>query len=110
MEILIFMKFFERLKKTLNKRYMGILFGITLPFIALFLLWKIQMNDRSLSEFIALIIKNTDLQTSLLTYSILPNMFIFYFVNFRWRWDNFTTGLVGSTIFLVLIIAALILL
>lgn len=104
------MSFLSKLKGKLDKRYIGIVVGTLLPFVALFILWQVQMNERTLKEFVTLIIKNTDLQTGLLTYSILPNMFLFYFVNFRWRWDHFTTGLVASTIFLVLIIAALILL
>jgi len=94
----------------LDTRIAGILIGILFPLIVILVIWQTQMGDRTLGQFFRFLGSRSSLQNNILIMLVIPNMFVFYFTNFRWKMDKFTTGLVGTTIFLALVVAILIML
>ncbi|HZH87477.1 MAG TPA: hypothetical protein VFD77_09170 [Brumimicrobium sp.] len=100
----------NKLGRKLDNRKMGIIFGIVLPIIGFLIFWQWKHNERSLSDLYRFMSSTSNNRNELLIFPIIPNLLLFYFANFQWRWDRFTTGLVGVTIILTVIIALLILL
>ncbi|PWH81888.1 hypothetical protein [Brumimicrobium oceani] len=100
----------DKLGKKLDSRLMGVVFGIALTIIGFVVFWQWKYSDRSFSQLYTLISASENHRNDLLVFSLIPNLLLFYFTNFQWRWDRFTTGLVGVTIILTVVVAALILL
>lgn len=99
----------DNLGKKLDSRKMGIIFGIVLTILGFIVFWQWKHGHRSLSELYRYMASSPNKRSDLLIFSVIPNLLLFYFTNFQWRWDKFTTGLVGVTIVLTVIIASLIL-
>lgn len=99
----------DNLGKKLDSRKMGVIFGIGLPIIGFVVFWQWKHGQRSLSELYNYMASSPNKRSDLLIFSVIPNLLLFYFTNFQWRWDKFTTGLVTVTIVLTVIIALLIL-
>lgn len=104
------MGFINRLEKRFNNRKWGIVIGLFFPIIALIILWQWNLSEKSLSGFLKFLNINASLRDNFLIFSLLPNLILFYFSNFRFRFDRFTTGLVFATVILTLIVSILILL
>lgn len=90
------------LKAKLDKRSIGIATGLILPIIAFFLFWQFKYGEKSPEQLWYYMTLNSANRNDLMIFPLLPNLVIFYFTNFQWRWDNFTTGLVGTTILLAI--------
>ena len=104
------MGFINKLGNKLDSRKMGLLFGIVLPIIGFIIFWQWKHGQKTFSDIYRFMKSSSNNRNELLIFPIIPNLLLFYFTNFRWRWDNFTTGLVAVTIFLTVITALLILL
>lgn len=102
------MSFSEKLGKKLDYLKVGIIVSILLPIIVFILLWQFQYGEKGLAEIFRFMSRNSMQQNDLLIFSLLPNLLLFYFTNFQWRWDKFTTGLVAVTIILTIPVAVLI--
>ncbi|HLV42438.1 MAG TPA: hypothetical protein VKY37_09175 [Brumimicrobium sp.] len=100
----------NKLGNKLDKKKIGLLFGIILPIIGFVIFWQWKHSQRSLNGVFRFMASSSNNRNELLIFPIIPNLFLFYLTNFRWRWDRFTTGLVGVTIVLTVIVALLILL
>ncbi len=98
----------DKLGKKLDSRMMGIVFGIGLTIIGFVIFWQWKHGHRSLSGLYNYMAASPNKRSDILIFSIIPNLLLFYFANFQWRWDKFTTGLVTVTISLTAIIAILI--
>ncbi len=90
------------LKAKLDKRSIGIAMGLILPIISFFLFWQFKYGEKSPQQLWYYMTLNSANRNDLMIFPLLPNLVIFYFTNFRWRWDNFTTGIVGTTILLAI--------
>jgi hypothetical protein len=99
-----------KLGNKLDSRKMGIIFGIVLPILGFIIFWQWKHGDSTLSDIWRFMASSSSNRNELLIFPIIPNLLLFYFTNFQWRWDRFTTGIVGVTIFLTVIVALLILL
>jgi len=88
------------LKAKLDKRSIGIAMGLILPIISFFLFWQFKYGEKSPQQLWYYMTLNSTNRNDLMIFPLLPNLVIFYFTNFQWRWDNFTTGIVGTTILL----------
>ncbi|MFA5573872.1 MAG: hypothetical protein WC994_02330 [Brumimicrobium sp.] len=102
------MSFFNKLGKKLDDRKYGIIFGILFPIIAFVLLWMIRFSDLTFQQMYNLAANSPD-NRNVAIFPILPNLFLFYFSNFRLKWNRFTTGLVAVTIVYATLIAFVIL-
>jgi hypothetical protein len=100
----------ENLGKKLDSRMMGIIFGIVLPIIGFIVFWQWKHGEKTFSGLYHFMTSSSNNRNDLLIFSVIPNLLLFYFTNFQWRWDRFTTGLVGVTIVLTVVVALLILL
>jgi len=90
------------LKAKLDKRSIGIALGLILPIISFFLFWQFKYGEKSPEQLWDYMTWNSANRNDLMIFPLLPNLVIFYFTNFQWRWDNFTTGIVGTTILLAI--------
>jgi hypothetical protein len=90
------------LKKRFDKRSTGVVFGLITPIIAFILFWQFKYGNKDLEELWYYMTLSSANRNDLMIFPLLPNMVMFYFSNFQWRWDEFTTGLVGTTIVLAL--------
>ncbi|RFC53869.1 hypothetical protein [Brumimicrobium aurantiacum] len=100
----------DNLGKKLDSRPMGIVFGLVLPVFGFVIFWQWKHGARSFDELYHFLAASPNNRNDLLVFSVIPNLLLFYLTNFRWRWDKFTTGLVGVTIILSVVVASLILL
>ena len=91
-----------------DKTVYGIIAGLTLPVIGFFLSFLIKTRGTpfTFSDYVDMA-RHGDNQQDILIFCIIPNMFLFYFTNFRWDIFNFTKGLVGVTLLLGLGLFAL---
>jgi hypothetical protein len=94
----------EKLKK-MDRAIIGVLLGAILPIVGFIISYYVKTygTDVDFSGYINRAI-NGDEQQDILIFSMLPNMFLFYFTNFRWNLMEFTKGLVAVTILLGLML------
>ncbi len=82
-----------------DKVHWGIISGLSLTILRFFISYPILTNgiqDMTMSRYFNYMFNGVDKQ-NVMIFCLLPNMFLFYLVNFRWRMVEFTKGLVGVT-------------
>jgi len=93
----------EKLKK-FDKIVAGILLGGILPIIGFIVSYfvKTASLDTTFENYLNITFNNSMAgeQQDILIFSIIPNMLLFYFTNFRWGFYEMTKGLVGVTLVL----------
>lgn len=89
----------EKKAKIDNLMY-GILFGVVLPIIGFYLSYFVKTRGTPVDfdMYMRLAFHSNEQQQDILIFCLIPNMFMFYISNFRYRWMEFTKGLVGTTI------------
>jgi hypothetical protein len=94
------MGFQEKLKKY-DKLVYGITLGVILPIIAFFLSYYIKASAIiSFNDYFGILLRDSSDKMDIIIFTMIPNMFLFYFVNFRWNLYEFTKGLVSVTLIL----------
>ena len=91
----------EKLAK-IDKVSIGLIFGIILPIIGFFASFMVKGGQVTFDEYVALAMNTNADQQDILIFCLIPNMFMFYLSNFRWQFNEFTKGLVGVTIVLLI--------
>ena len=104
------MSFSDKLVKYDQLKF-GLILGLILPifgFLGSYLL-KASPMDISLNDYFFNHLLHSENQMDIIIFSMLPNMLLFYFVNFRWALYEFTKGIVGITLImgLTVVIASL---
>ena len=94
----------EKLKK-MDRALIGVLIGALLPIIGFIISYYVKTigSDIDFNGYVSRALHG-DEQQDILIFSMLPNMFLFYFTNFRWNLMEFTKGLVAVTILLGLLL------
>jgi len=93
------MNFTDKIKKY-DKVSLGIIIGLTLPilgFLASYAI-KVDTSQVTLSDYFFNYLFHSIDKMDIIIFSMIPNMFLFYFVNFRWAMYEFTKGIVGITL------------
>ncbi|MBK7128789.1 MAG: hypothetical protein IPM74_02260 [Crocinitomicaceae bacterium] len=87
----------EKYDKTIN----GILAGLILPILGYIVSFfvKTRGTDIDFTGYWEYTLRGEQ-QQDILIFCLIPNMFFFYFTNFRWNAYNMTKGLVGVTLIL----------
>lgn len=87
----------EKYDKTIN----GIIAGLILPILGYIVSFfvKTRGTDIDFGQYWEYTLRG-DQQQDILIFCLIPNMFFFYFTNFRWNTYNMTKGLVGVTLIL----------
>ena len=90
------------MKEKLNKALIGVLIGAILPMVGFLISYPIKTRGTNIdfSGYIDMALHSTANQQDILIFCMLPNMFLFYFTNFRWGMYEFTKGLVATTLLL----------
>ena len=97
----------EKLKKY-DKTVIGVVVGLVLTVLG-FLLANIVLtrgNPFPISEFLRMLV-DSQYSQNIMIFCLLPNMFLFYLVNFRWNLGEFTKGLVAVTLLLAVTLVVL---
>jgi hypothetical protein len=89
-------------KKKVDKVQLGIAFGILLPIIGFFIYWTWRHGEKNWDQYLNFILASSANRNEPLIFPMVPNLILFYFSNFLYRLDQFTVGLVGTTIVLVI--------
>jgi hypothetical protein len=82
----------------IDKISWGVLLGLILPLISFVVYWKLNFLG-TFDEFITHILASSRNRNNPLVFSMIPNLVVFYLSNFQLKINNFTVGLVGSTLF-----------
>lgn len=90
-----------------DKTHYGIIVGLILPVLGFFLGYYVKFSPRPLALYWDYMIKSTIYQTEILTFSLVPSLFLFYFLFFRWKLDQATKGLVLVSLVYVIIVVSL---
>ena len=91
----------EKIEK-LDKVGLGLIFGIVLPILGFFASYAVKGGAVTFDEYVSLAMNTNADQQDILIFCLIPNMFMFYLSNFRWQLNEFTKGLVGVTIVLLI--------
>ncbi len=94
------MKLMEKWGKRMDFTWVGVLLGVVFPVIAFFIFWQIKYGEKDWEQLYYYITLNSANRNDLLIFPLLPNLVLFYFTNFQWRWDRFTLGIVATTVIL----------
>ena len=99
----------DKLKKYDTVMY-GIIISIVLLILGFLLSYLIRTSGTEIpfSNYLkSLGSRNNPNRMDILIFSLLPNMFLFYFTNFRWQMYEFIKGQVGVSVIFCLIIVFL---
>lgn len=89
-------------KTKIDKMQYGVALGVILPIIGFFVYWSWRQGDKNWEQYLNFIWASSSNRNEPLIFPMVPNLILFYFSNFLYRLDNFTVGLVGTTIVLVI--------
>ena len=97
----------EKLEK-IDTTAWGLIIGAILPIIGFYLSYIVKtwgvFPAISFGEYVDLAFSGSQHQQDILIFSLIPNMFLFYFSNFRWQLNAFTKGLVGITVVCLIVL------
>ncbi len=93
------MKFSEKYDKALY----GLIAGFILPIIGFFLSYQVKFYPGPLRIYWNYLLYNRYEQTSIFTFSMLPSLFLFYFILFKWKMDYASKTFVGISLIYVTI-------
>ncbi len=95
----------DKLKKFDTVSY-GVVVSIILLAVGFFVsfLVKTMGTDLTLSNYFNFLTYDNPERMDILIFSMIPNMFLFYFTNFQWQMYNFIKGLVGISVIFCLAI------
>lgn len=100
----------NKLGNKLDSQRIGLIFGLVLPILGFLIFWQWKLSDKTFNELYSYLRASSSNRNEFLIFPLIPNLLLFYFTNFQWRWDKFTAGLVAVTISLTVIVTILILL
>lgn len=89
-------------KKKIDRWEIGLAVGLILPIIAFFVFWEWKYAEKDWENLMYFMKARSDNRNSILVFTMVPNLILFYFSNFQFRIDKFTMGLVGITIALTI--------
>lgn len=90
----------EEKQSKFDKVSLGVIAGLILPIIGFVISYYVK-NRNGIVDFdtyVDLAFNQSAEQQDILIFTLIPNMLMFYFSNFRWSWNNFTKGLVFVTV------------
>lgn len=90
----------EEKKAKIDKLMYGIIAGAILPILGFFLSYIVKTRGTNVTfdQYMDLAFRSNEQQTDILIFCLIPNMLMFWLSNFQNRWNEFTKGLVGTTV------------
>ena len=99
------MSFYDKLEKY-DKVSLGLIIGLILPIIGFIASYYIKTRGLDISfndYFFQRLLHSAD-KIDIIVFSMIPNMLLFYFVNFKWSLYEFTKGIVGVTLIMAILV------
>lgn len=95
----------EKLKKYDKVSY-GVIIGLALVILGFLLSFAIKTHgiDVTLTDYLHKVTSQSPDRMDIIIFSMLPNMLLFYFTNFRWNLYELTKGLVGISLIMAVIV------
>jgi len=98
------MSFVDKLKKYDNV-WVGIIAAIVLLVVGFLLSYLVKGYPAiGFSRYVGFLTNGSSDRMDILIFSLLPNMLLFYFTNFRWQFYEFVKGLVAVSVLFCLLI------
>jgi hypothetical protein len=97
---------FDKQTQKYNKVGFGLIVGLILPiigFIASYYI-KVRIPNYTITDYFMSLLMDSPDKMDIIISSMLPNMLLFYFVNFRWGMYEFTKGIVGITLLMGILV------
>lgn len=90
----------DDLKEKLDQLWFGLLLGTLLPVVGFFIskLVKDREGTYSVKAYWNLLVGDNDYYMQILTFSLLPNLLVFYLFFFQWQMDKALKGLIFITV------------
>jgi hypothetical protein len=90
----------EEKQSKYDKVAFGVILGTILPIIGFIISFYVKNRNGvvDFDTYIDMAFKSSAEQQDILIFCLIPNMLMFYLSNFRWKWNEFTKGLVAVTI------------
>lgn len=86
--------------KKYDRAIYGVIVSAILPIVGFFISYPIKGWGLTFNEYTDIAFR-PGIINDVFIFSMIPNMLLFYFTNFRWNLNEFTKGLVAVTILLV---------
>jgi hypothetical protein len=83
-----------------NRVSYGIIIGLVLPVLGFVISYFIKTRglDISFGTYFRTLLRNSPDRMDIIIFSMIPNLFLFYWVNFKWGIYEFTKGFVAVTL------------
>ena len=87
----------------------GVIVGLILPIIGFIVSYFIKTRgiDITFDDYFFNRLLHSEEKMDIVIFSMIPNMFLFYFVNFKWDMFEFTKGIVGVTLVMGILVVIL---
>jgi len=87
----------------------GIIIGLILPIIGFIISFFIKTRgiEITFSDYFFKRLLHSEEKMDIIIFSMIPNMFLFYFVNFKWNMFEFTKGIVAVTLIMGILVVIL---
>lgn len=86
-----------------DKPLFGLLTGAFLPVVGFFLSYLVKYYPRNLGAYWSLFLESGSNQTQIFTFSMIPSLFLFYFILFQWKMEKASKTYVGISLIYVTI-------
>ena len=99
------MSFQEKIKKY-DKLSYGLVLGLILIVTGFVISYFVKTSglDIPFKDYFFNNLLKSDNKMDIVIFSMIPNMLLFYFVNFRWAMYEFTKGIVGITLLMAIVV------
>jgi hypothetical protein len=91
----------SEIKYKINTVWFGLGSGVVLPILGFFISKWVKFSDGDLTSYWHMLIGKNVYSSEILTFSLLPNMLMFYFYFFQWKTDKAAKGLIFATLICV---------
>ena len=86
-----------------DKPMFGIITARVLPFIGFFLSYFVKFYPKPLALYWDIFIHRKSEQTEIFTFSMIPTLFMFYFILFQWKMEKASKTYVGMSLLFVIV-------
>lgn len=86
-----------------DKPQFGLITAAVLPIIGFFLSYRVKYYPRPLGNYWNEFLHNTNEQTQIFTFSMIPSLFMFYFILFQWKMERASKTFVGMSLLFVIL-------
>ncbi|MDX1445096.1 hypothetical protein [Lishizhenia sp.] len=87
-------------KQKIDKPLVGGIVALVLPVLGFLFFKELNYAHKPWDQLWRFMKASANNRNELVIFPLIPNLVLFYFSNYQWRWDKFTQGLVFVTVIL----------